>query len=505
MIKFIDDFLNRITMYRLVLYYLIFLLAAAVVLGIFGILPYDPAAIVFSVTIITATCWLVNSIFSRVFGTAENVESIYITALILALIISPVASKDYAGIGFLIFASAWAMACKYIFAIEKKHIFNPAAFGVVLSALVIGQSASWWIGGNMPLLPFVLFGGILIVRKIRRSDLVLSFLIVALFTAITTSTSANFVTPIIQTLLHSSFFFLVFVMLTEPLTTPPSRTMRIVYGAIVGFFFVPSIHIGQFYFTPEIALLIGNIFAYIVSPKGRFMLTLKSIEKIGTETYEFIFASDRRFSFLPGQYLEWTLGHSFPDDRGNRRYFTIASSPTEKDIRLGVKFYSPESSFKRTLGAMKAGDMISASQLAGEFVLPKDTNQKLVFIAGGIGITPFRSMIQYLIDKKEKRSVALLYSNKNVEDIAYKDVFDRAQNELGIKTVYFATSEKTPIPGIYTESLSPNIIVREIPDYLERTFYISGPRAMVVSFKKTLRDMNIPNKRIKVDFFPGFV
>jgi len=235
------------------------------------------------------------------------------------------------------------------------------------------------------------------------------------------------------------------------------------------------------------------------------MLTLKSIEKIGTETYEFIFASDRRFSFLPGQYLEWTLGHHFPDDRGNRRYFTIASSPTEKDIRLGVKFYSPESSFKRALGAMKEGDAISASQLAGEFVLPEDAGKKLVFIAGGIGITPFRSMIQYLIDKKEKRSVALLYSNRNVEDIVYKDVFDRAQNELGIKTVYFATGENTPIPGVYTESLSQNVIVQEIPDYLERTFYISGPRAMVLAFKKTLRDMNIPNKRIKVDFFPGFV
>ena len=504
MLKRIDNFLNGITMYRLVLYYLVLLLAVATLLGLVGILPYDPAAIVFSTAIITATGWLVNRLFARVFGVAENVESVYITAFILALIISPVAAKDYAGIGFLVFASAWAMACKYLFAIKKKHLFNPAAFGVALSAIMIGQSATWWVGGNVPLLPFVLLGGILIVRKIRRFDLILSFSAVALGTIVATSASGGFVTPIIQTLLHSSFFFLAFVMLTEPLTTPPNRTMRILYGAIVGLFFAPAIHIGSFYFTPEIALLIGNVFSYIASPKERLKLTLRSIDTIGPDTYEFVFDPDRRFSFRPGQYLELTLGHRFSDDRGNRRYFTIASSPTERDIRFGVKFYKPPSSFKRALRAMEIGDAISASQLAGNFVLPKDEKQKLVFIAGGIGVTPFRSMVQYLLDKKEMRSVVLFYANKAADNIAYRDVFDRARNELGVKTIYLATGEKTPVPGIYTEPLSSKLIMREVPDYRERTFYLSGPNAMVTAFKETLLTMGIPRRKIKVDFFPGF-
>jgi ferredoxin-NADP reductase len=325
-----------------------------------------------------------------------------------------------------------------------------------------------------------------------------------LLTAAATAAPGNFMMPITQTLLHSSFFFLAFVMLTEPLTTPPDRTMRLIYGAIVGFLFVPSIHIGSFYFTPEIALLVGNLFAYAVSPKGRLMLTLKSIESAGADAYDFVFAPDRPLAFRPGQYLEWTLGHRYPDDRGNRRYFTIASSPTEKDIHLGVKFYHPASTFKRALAEMKAGDTISASHLAGSFVLPKDTKQKLVFIAGGIGVTPFRSMVQYLLDKKEARSVVVLYSNKKADEISYKDMFDRAQRELGIKTVYFATGEKSPVPGVYTEQISQKIIAQEIPDYRDRTFYISGPHSMVDAFEKTLREMGVPRRKIKIDFFPGF-
>ncbi|HQT83050.1 MAG TPA: FAD-dependent oxidoreductase, partial [Candidatus Paceibacterota bacterium] len=132
------------------------------------------------------------------------------------------------------------------------------------------------------------------------------------------------------------------------------------------------------------------------------------------------------FTFRPGQYLEWTLGHRFSDNRGNRRFFTIASAPTEADgmVRLGAKFYEPKSSFKRALGAMKLNDAISVSHLAGDFVLPKDKKKKLVFIAGGIGVTPFRSQVQHLMNTNDKRSVTLFYSNKTASEIAYKYIFD---------------------------------------------------------------------------------
>lgn len=502
--SFIDSFLNRITMYRLVLYYLVGLLLTAALFGLFGILPYSPANLAFSTLLILGVCWVTNMAFAKAFHAATNVESVYITGFILALIISPIAPTDVTGIGFIIFASVWAMASKYIFALGKKHLFNPAAFGIALSALLIGQSATWWSGGNLVLLPFVVVGGLLIVRKMRRFDLVTTFGIAAILTIVFTAGGANPVTAIQQTLLHSPFFFLAFVMLTEPLTMPPDRLRRVIYGTLVGFLFAPNIHIGSFYLTPELALLFGNLFAYIVSPKGRFMLELIERKLLGTDTYEFIFAPDRAFAFRPGQYLEWTLPHAYADNRGNRRYFTIASSPAARTVNLGVKFYEPASTFKRALAAMKPHEVISASQLAGDFVLPSDKKRKLVFIAGGIGVTPFVSMIQYLLDTKDTRPVVLLYSNKTVAEIAYKDIFDRAARELNIKTVYAVSNEKSTLPNTYNGFINGALIAREIPDYKDCTFYISGPRGMVVAFKKTLGGMKVPFWRIKTDYFPGF-
>lgn len=492
-------------MYRLVLYYLLVVLGAATVYSFFGILPYNPADIAFSTLIILGACWVTHTAFAKGFGATPNVESVYITALILALLITPVAPNNSIGLGFLLFASAWAMASKYIFAFGKKHIFNPAAFGVALSAFCIGQSASWWVAGNLPLLPFVLVGGLLIVRKIHRFDLVFSFSAVALATAVLTTHSSS-ITAVTQTLLHSSFFFLALVMLTEPLTMPPSRFLRFGYGAIVGFLFAPHIHFGSFYFTPEIALLIGNVFVYVVSPKGRFVMTLIEKRVLAVDTYEFIFRPDRPFPFRPGQYLEWTLGHHSSDNRGNRRFFTIASSPTEADgtVRLGVKFYEPKSSFKRALENMQLHDTVSVSSLAGDFVLPTDRKKKLVFVAGGIGITPFRSMVQYLIDTNDTRSVTLLYSNKTASEIAYKEVFNRASEVTGLKTVYALTNESISIPGTYAGKIDAALIMREIPDYGERMFYISGPHAMVEAFKKTLLTLGVSRFHIKTDYFPGF-
>ncbi|MDD2657230.1 MAG: hypothetical protein PHD04_01035 [Candidatus Pacebacteria bacterium] len=500
----VDRFLNSITMYRLVLYYLVVVYALAVLFGASGILPENPVDLLFSIFLILATCAATNVAFAKSFGAVANVESTYITAFILALIISPVAYTDLVGIGFLMFASAWAMASKYIFAIGKKHLFNPAAFGVALSAFVLGQSATWWVSSTLALLPFIVIGGLLIVRKIHRFDLVAAFSVVALASIVATSSSVGVLTPILQTLLHSSFLFLAFVMLTEPLTMPPNRSLRILYAAIVGILFAPNIHFGSLYFSPELALLAGNIFVYIASPKGRFMLTLLEKHKLATATYEFIFKPDRPLLFRPGQYVEWTLGHRESDNRGNRRFFTIASSPTEPTIRLGVKFYAPESSFKRALLHMPIHDVLSASHIAGDFVMPRDTNKKLVFIAGGIGITPFRSMVQYLMDKKEERSIVLLYSNKTAGEIAYQEVFDQAAHEIGMKTVYALTDEMAPVPGTYRGFIDGALIAREIPDYKERLFYISGPHGMVEAFKTTLRGMGVSRFSIKTDYFPGF-
>ncbi len=471
----------------------------------FGILPYDPFSLLFSLAVLIAVSWIANKVFSDVFKTQTNIESTYITAFILALIISPVAPRDFMGISFLIWAAIWATASKYIFAWNKKHLFNPAAFAVALTAFTINQSATWWIGGNIPMMAFVIVGGLLITRKIRRGDLVLAFFVAAIVSILAGTLGENPFATIEKAALHAPLFFFAFVMLTEPLTTPPTRARRIVYGTFVGILFAPWVHVGPIYSTPELALLAGNILAYFLSPTSKHVLKLKKVEEVGTGMYDFVFEKPA-LAFKPGQYLEWTLGHDRTDSRGNRRYFTIASSPTESNLRLGVKFYEKPSSFKKKMLEMAPGEEIMAGQLAGDFTLPRDKKKKLVFIAGGIGITPFRSMVKYLSDRGEKRAATLLYSNRTTAEIAYRDIFSEAAQTIGLKTIYAVTGagEVPPEENGHKGHIDGALIRHEIPDYRDRIFYISGTRAMVSAMETMLHDMGIPRAQIKTDFFPGF-
>lgn len=508
MLDYIDKKLNMVTMYRLVLYYLFGLLIFAMIFGYFGFISYTPLALVISTVYITFVCWLTNYIFSKVFSAQTNTESLYITALILVFLINPPASLMNFSFWVLAgWASVLAMASKYILAVRKKHIFNPAAIAVAITALFLGMSASWWVGTSAMFLP-VIVGGFLLTRKLIRTDLVVSFLITSFIVVVGyhVLTSGLILTAIGRFIMTSPVLFFAFVMLTEPLTSPPSKALRILYGVITGFLFAPFAHIGSLYFTPELALVVGNIFVYFVSPKEKLVLKLKELKRVGKDTYDFVFAPNRKFSFVPGQYMEWTLSHANTDNRGNRRYFTLASSPTEKEVRMGVRFYPQSSSFKNELKTLKPGDTIVAGSRAGDFTLPKDKTKKLAFIAGGIGITPFRSMMKYLVDSNEKRDVVLFYSNRKIEDVAYTDIFDEAYDKLGIKTVYTLTDKTTVLNSWRGEigQINREMILRNLPDFRERVFYISGPNNMVKAFKKTLIEMEIEKSRIITDFFPGF-
>jgi glycine betaine catabolism B len=504
MINFADGFLNHTTMYRLVLYYVAALLAAAFVLGYFGLVPHDPAALAFSTVFITAVCWVVNRAFTWALKIPANSESIYITAFILALIMPPVMPADLPGLSGLALASGAAIASKFIFAIYRKHIFNPVAVGVVASYFILDQPPTWWVGGNLELLPIVLIGGLLILRKVQRFEMFGVYVLANLVVTALTTTPDMYGEAFTQTFMYSPLLFAGFAMLTEPLTAPAALLPSLAYGAIVGAISTPNIHIGEFYFTPEMAFLIGNLFAWVVSPKFRFKLTLDRIEKKAVGCFDYVFKTNRPLVFSAGQYLDWTLHVRSPDNRGNRRAFTIASAPTEDELRLGVKFYANPSAFKQSLLALKPGDAIYASQLAGDFTLPKNQTEKLAFIAGGIGVTPFRSMIQHMMDAQDKRSVVLLYGNNKANEIAYADVFNRAERELGLRTVYAVAEDHEPDSNMHHGFIDAALIKREMPDYQERLFYISGPRVMVVRFQKVLAELGVAKARIKTDFFPGF-
>lgn len=468
--KILDDFLNGITMYRLMLYVLMFMVGVAIILSFFELLPFDPFSLILSTAFLIIVCWVTNTIFAKVFKVPANFESVYITAFILTLILTPI--RTFQDLFPFLGVAIISQASKYILAVKRKHLFNPAAFAVALSAILFQFPASWWVGTTW-MTPFVLASGILIVRKIRRFYLVLSFLFTALILIS--------VTP--RLILDTPILFFAFVMLTEPLTIPPTRLKQIFYGGLVG--------IGFWQLTPEIALLISNVFSYIVSPKEKLLLFLKEKVQLAPNIYELIFeqSESKKVNFLPGQYMEWTLGNK-SDSRGNRRYFTIASSPTEKNLHIGVKFYPDSSSFKRTLISLNPGDEIIAGQLSGEFTLPEDASKKLMFIAGGIGITPYRSIIKYLQDTSQRRDIILLYLSKKESDFVYKDILNY------VKTIYIATEKG--------QSIDETMIKTQIPDFKDRIFYISGSHSLVDAFADILKEMGIPNNQIKIDFFPGY-
>lgn len=501
--KYLDIFLDKITMYRLVLYYLIFLLFVSVIFSTLKILPYNPLSIIISTSLFLGISIITNYVFSKVFNAPTNVESVYITALILALIITPF--RTIMDLPLIFFASVLAMSSKYILALNKKHIFNPVAIAVALTALGFGGSATWWIG-TISLLPFTLLG-LLIVRKIKRQDMMFYFFMGSIFTMLIFSLLQNHdpLNTLKQLLISSPIFFFAGVMLTEPLTTPPTKKLQSIYGLLVGVLFAPQFHIGTFYTTPETALILGNIFSYIVSPKYKLITTILQKIPLGPNMIDFLMPKDN-ISYVPGQYMEWTLPHENSDSRGNRRYFTVASSPTEPLLRLGVKFYPNGSSFKKALAASNTQTKIVGAQLSGDFILPKNASQKLVFIAGGIGITPFRSMLKYLIDTHATRPIIMFYLNKSSDEIVYADILTEAHNQLGIKTVY-ALTDVTKVPVGWTGRtgrINAQMISEEVPDYMDRIFYLSGPHEMVTAYAKILADMKIPDNHIKIDFFPGF-
>ncbi len=479
-------------MYKTVLFGLLFLAASSLVLSLTGNLFIKPVPILISLVVVTSTCYLTNIFFAKLFKATTNSESAIITSLILFFLFIPPSTKQE--LFTLVIAATLASASKYLINFHKTHIFNPAAIGAVITPLLGFDGAIWWVA-TPNLLPFTLLVSFLIIRKLRRQKLVAvyfaSFISMLLFTGqLTTVNGLELGTEILTSW---PVIFFAGVMLTEPLTMPNRNYFQLLFGLLVGALAALKFHIGPLYSSPELVLVTGNLFAFLVTKRDRYNLILKSKKQITPQTHELSFASDKPITFSPGQYLEWTFPHQKTDIRGNRRYFTIASSPTEKEVMLTIKTFVDSSSYKKSLIDLNPGDSITASHVSGDFLLPENPKENLVFIAGGIGITPFRSMIKYLLDKKQTRNINLLYASANKEDFVYQELYKQAESFMGLKTQYFAT--KTG------QKIDPEVI-KSLPNYKTSTYLISGPDAMVKHYKKILNNLGI--HKIITDYFPGF-
>jgi len=488
-------------MYAVVYGGLITLFTVAFVFSFFGLVFYSPLSLLFTFLILTGSCFVSNIIFATIFKAPVNPISSVITAAILFFVMMPISKTDQ--IWVFVLASALAMGSKYIMAINKRHIFNPAAFALVTIGLMGLPQINWWVG-NSYLFPVVLITGLFVVRKVRKLVMFSTYYIFGLATIgiFAVINNREVLGVLTEAILSYPILFLGAYMLVEPLTTPPKRNTQGVYAVIVGVLQGAQYQIGPIFSTPELGILIGNVYSYLVSFRRRLVLRLKEARELSPTIYEFIFAKDKMFNFEPGQYFEWTLPHFPFDFRGVRRFFTIASSPTEDTIKIGIKIDPQKgSTFKKALVGLKPGEKIYAGELSGDFIMPKKNN-KYIFMAGGIGVTPFRSIIKNMIDKNEKADVVLFYSVSDDRDFVYKDVFDSAK-VLGIKTVFVCSDPSNSWKG-KSGRIDAKLISEEVPDYKDRIAYLSGPNVMVTSYKKLLNGLGIKPNRIVTDYFPGF-
>lgn len=502
-LRLLDDLLNKITSYKLIVWGLRILAGISMVFSFLGLLPLSTKGLLISLGILSMVCYLTNLVLSRAWRVATNTESYAITLLILFFVLPPVETL-IDGLVVMV-AGIIAIASKFLIAYRGKHIFNPAAFALSAVGILALTGSAWWVGSDV-LLPFTLVLGLLVVRKIRRFSLFFAFTLVSL--AVLTATALMEGQSILGNLkymfLASPLIFLGTIMLTEPATMPARRQQQINFGALVGLLYATTWDIGLLTIYPEVALIIGNLYAFYVNPRYRLRLKLKEVQQISDRVANYVFTPDRKAEFVPGQYMEFTLDHTKHDGRGNRRTFSIASSPTEQDVQLGVKFYEPSSRFKQALRAMKPGDEIFAGQIAGDFILPTDKREKLVFIAAGIGVTPFRSMLKHLLDTKEQRDIVMIYAVLNADEIAYEGVLAKAEMS-GVRIIGLLRSDSPP--SWWQGSLGrldARFVAEQIPDYKDRKIYLSGPNGMVQNVRADLLSSGVSRRQIKTDYFTGY-
>ena len=500
----ISSILNKLTMYTLLLWGLRSLFAISWIFSIADVLPFGPVRPLVSISILIGVSFATNFILAKLYNVAANGESTNITALLLYFIFQPPRNTREAIM--LGIAAAIAVASKYVITYKERHLVNPAAFGAVVVGLTGLLYSRWWIGSDTMFI-FVLILALLVAQKIRRFPMVFAFGITASVLTILRGGDASTTLLIRDTLLSFPIFFFGGTMLTEPITTPPRRYQQIAYGLVVGLLFSSGLHFAGRSMTPELALVIGNILFFFVAIRGRQPLKLQSITEVGRTIFEYRFKPVRPLAFLPGQYVELTLPIKKTDFRGNRRTFTIASSPTEDEVLFGIKQLDPGSAFKTALQKTHAGHIVSVNNVAGDFILPYDPKQKLVFIAGGIGVTPFRSMLKYLIDQKQNRNIVLIYCVTDPKQIVYKDILAEAEAALGLKIIYILDAPKEDIPKSWKGEvgrLDKETITKHVLDYDSRMFYISGPDVMVQANKRLLRNIGIKRYNIKTDYFSGY-
>jgi ferredoxin-NADP reductase len=207
--------------------------------------------------------------------------------------------------------------------------------------------------------------------------------------------------------------------------------------------------------------------------------------------------------FVPGQYFWVELpDRGYHDERGLRRHITIVTSPNERGV-MGLATRLRESAFKHTLAQLEVGDEVVVEEPKGDFQLPQDTSKHYVFVAGGIGITVFRSMLRYIAEENLSYKITLVYSNRDLESTAFVDELQELETRIdGLRIVLTMTDDPTWEGD--KRRINAEFLRELLGDLDGFTFLVAGPPAMVNSVADSLEEAGVPEERVLRSRFAGY-
>ncbi|MDK1359449.1 oxidoreductase [Arthrobacter sp. zg-Y1219] len=497
----LDAFTGRWTMYRLTVFLLLAITAWSFVLSFAGQLFFAPAELAATAVTAVVASLVASRVMGLLFRTRPQTDSSLITGLLLFFLLWP--TTDGAGLLTVALAAGTATASKYLLAWRGRHIFNPAALGAAVLALTGLGSAVWWVAAPLMLVA-VLPAAALVLYRNRLLPMAGVFLLVSgLIIVVRLSAAGEPLTGAFGTLLASyPVLFFAGFMLSEPLTLPPRRPQRLLEAAVVGVLFAVPLNLGPVFMSPELALLVGNLLAFALAPRAGIRLRLRENRALTPTARELVFEPVRPLRFQPGQYVELSLPHGSADARGTRRIFSLATAPEDSaSVAVGLRATEPASSFKTALLKLKPGAVVSATSVAGDFLLPRDPAAPLLLIASGIGITPFMSQLRSLAaGGSVTRDVVLVYAASSVDELAYAAEL----HGLGIR-VLVCTPTDPQISG-WTH-LGPGLpdgqaLASAVPDVAQRAAYVSGSPAAVAAARAAVRAAG--GRSVRTDAFLGY-
>lgn len=214
----------------------------------------------------------------------------------------------------------------------------------------------------------------------------------------------------------------------------------------------------------------------------------------------FFFKPPKKVDYTAGQFIEMYLPHKNADERGEKHWFTLSSSPSKDLLSITTKHASGKSStFKKKLFSLEQGAEVDLSDPMGDFVLPKLMQTPLVWVAGGIGLTPFHSMMEWIADTNESRDIKFIYGVNNEDEIIFQDSMKAAGVHATI-----VVSNPSPEWGGETGRLSAEMILGLAKPTEDTLIYVSGPEPMVEALEKDLKNAGIKKNQLVLDFFPGY-